>query len=602
MRINNLPVFQKIKAYATAHKLISVIIIAAALLGAYMVYARATSTSGETRYILGTVTKSTLIASVSASGQVSASTQLDVKSKVSGDIVWVGVKAGDTVYTGEALASIDNTDGKKAVTNAEQSLAEANLQYQKDSAQAPIDYQKAQDALASAKEDLATTYVDTFNTISNAYLDLPPVITGIHDALFGYDLSDGHSQWNVDTLVNLFMNDDRETMRTFATSATNDYATARSKYDASILEYKQTTRYATGDELEKLLGETIDTATAIAQSLQSELNLLSETTDLASAHNFHLNAGVTSMQTNARTWLSTTNTVLNDLLSQKKAIETDKQGIKTDEQNITLLQVGNASGSNPISLQISRNSIQNQEDNLVSLNQTLADYTVRAPFSGTIAAFNVKVHDSASSGTTIATLITTQKIATLSLNEVDAAKIKVGDKATLTFDAIDGLSLTGSVAEIDPVGTVSQGVVSYNVKIAFDTQNAPIKPGMTANASIITDVHQDVLMVPASAIRTVNGTSVAQVFSPALPTTGGNQGVTSTIAPQMKPVEVGISNDSETEIISGLSEGDQIVTRTITASQTTATAQSAPSLFGGGTRTGGSGGGGNAGNRVFIGR
>ena len=65
----------------------------------------------------------------------------------------------------------------------------------------------------------------------------------------------------------------------------------------------------------------------------------------------------------------------------------------------------------------------------------------------------------------------------------DFLTIKVGDKATLTFDAVTDLSISGQVAEIDTVGTVSQGVVSYALKIAFDTQDTRVKPGMTVSAA-----------------------------------------------------------------------------------------------------------------------
>ena len=98
-------------------------------------------------------------------------------------------------------------------------------------------------------------------------------------------------------------------------------------------------------------------------------------------------------------------------------------------------------------------------------------------------------------------LITKQKIAEISLNEVDAAKVKVGQKVTLTFDAIDGLSITGEVSEIDALGTVSQGVVTYGVKIAFDTQDERVKSGMSVSAAIITDVKQNVLLVPNAAVK-----------------------------------------------------------------------------------------------------
>jgi multidrug efflux pump subunit AcrA (membrane-fusion protein) len=188
---------------------------------------------------------------------------------------------------------------------------------------------------------------------------------------------------------------------------------------------------------------------------------------------------------------------------------------------------------------------------------------------------------------TLATLVTPQQIAKLSLNEVDAAKVKVGDKATLTFDAIDSLTLTGTVAQIDAAGTVSQGVVSYSIDIAFDTQDTRIKPGMTVNATIQTDTKQDVLMAPSGAVKTVNGTSYVQAFTPALAETGGPSGVTSDTPPGMIEVTTGISDDTNIEIVSGLTEGQQIVTRTTAAGAKTGTVTSGARTTGTGVRTGG---------------
>jgi HlyD family secretion protein len=74
----------------------------------------------------------------------------------------------------------------------------------------------------------------------------------------------------------------------------------------------------------------------------------------------------------------------------------------------------------------------------------------------------------------------------------------MGQKVTMTFDAIPDLTMTGTVAEIDTLGTVTQGVVSYTVKIAFDTDNTDVKPGMTVSAMIITNTKIDVCKVPLS--------------------------------------------------------------------------------------------------------
>jgi RND family efflux transporter MFP subunit len=285
-----------------------------------------------------------------------------------------------------------------------------------------------------------------------------------------------------------------------------------------------------------------------------------------------VNPTITTLRTNARSYLSTANTNLSALLNQQKSLDTIKKTIRDNERNITIYKIGNESGGNPISLQSSAQSIANQERNLRELKNDLSYYTVTAPFAGTIASVSLKRFDSVSTGSSVATLITTQKIAQLSLNEVDATKINLGDNATLTFDAIENLTLTGEVIEIDAVGTVSQGVVSYKVKIGFDSQDERIKSGMTVNSSIQTDVRQDVLAIPSSAVKTQNGVTYVQVFNPSLPQTGGVGGLVSAVPPTQVQVKTGISDDTKVEILEGLKEGEQIVTRTIGGAATTNTA------------------------------
>ena len=174
----------------------------------------------------------------------------------------------------------------------------------------------------------------------------------------------------------------------------------------------------------------------------------------------------------------------------------------------------------------------------------------------------------------------------MTLNEVDVAKINVGQKATLSFDAISDLSIAGTVSEIDAVGTVSQGVVTYAVKISFDTQDDRVKNGMSVSASIITNIKQDVLSVPNGAIKTKNGTSYVEIFDTPLQTPiAGAVGSPSVVAPKQQIVTTGLASDSITEIVSGLKEGDQVVSRTITGTTSTTSAKkstSTKSLLGGG--------------------
>ena len=575
--------------YALGHKVISGIVLVALLGGGYYAYGRLTSTSGVTRYIVGTVATGTIVASVSGSGQISAGDSVDIKPQVSGTLTWVGVKPGDVVRAGQAIATIDNADAKQAIADAKKNLAADQLNFQKSSAQAPVDYKNDVQALATAKENLQDDYNDTFNDLTATYLDLPDVVSGSENVLYGYDLAARKDVWNKDVLINLFntkKSQDVDRITSFQTSAVNDYTTARTAYDASISIYQQTTRTSNNDSMDTLLAQSITMTTAVAQALQSELNFLGTASDLAQTYNLQLPSYFSTLQSNTRSLLSTANSDLSTLLSDKKTLDAAKQAITNAQQTITLDQVGNPDGNNPISLQVSQNSIEKEQQDLAKMESDLADYTIVAPFAGTISVVNAKTGDSAGSSA-IATIISKTQVAELSLNEVDATKIKLGQKATLNFDAIDGLTLTGTVAEIDTVGTVTQGVVSYDIKIALDAQDARVKPGMTVNADIQTDVHQNVLTVPASAVKTQGGSSYVQVFSPViddgLVQTAGTQGIIPTTPPQNIPVTVGISDDTNTEITSGLTGGEQIVVRTTTSAKTTTPAAAAT------TRTTGAG-------------
>ena len=191
---------------------------------------------------------------------------------------------------------------------------------------------------------------------------------------------------------------------------------------------------------------------------------------------------------------------------------------------------------------------------------------------------------------------------TISLSEEDVTKIKMGNKAVITFDAVNGLSVAGIVTEIDTIGTVSQGVVSYNVQITFDTQDARVKPGMSTSVNVITDTQQNVLTVPNSAVKTKNGNSYVLVLSEKkdLTSSSASQGFVSVVAPTQKTVQIGVADSTNTEITSGLSAGDQVVVRTISnAAAATTTSASRTTSATSATRliTGGGGGGGFAGGR-----
>ena len=108
------------------------------------------------------------------------------------------------------------------------------------------------------------------------------------------------------------------------------------------------------------------------------------------------------------------------------------------------------------------------------------------------------------------------------------------------------------------MGAVSQGVVSYGVKIAFDIEDERVKPGMSVTVDIITDAKQDVLVLPNSAIKFQKNSYYVELVE-----------LSEEI--KLQPIETGLSNDLYTEIVSGLKEGDIVVTSTISLNAVQAT-------------------------------
>ncbi|MFH1170842.1 MAG: HlyD family efflux transporter periplasmic adaptor subunit, partial [Candidatus Vogelbacteria bacterium] len=230
-------------------------------------------------------------------------------------------------------------------------------------------------------------------------------------------------------------------------------------------------------------------------------------------------------------------------------------------------------------IQSAQNAVTKKQEALADVQKELTKYSVYATFGGTIASVgDAQKGDTVSSNTVLATLITKAKIAEITLNEVDAAKVKIGQKATITFDALEDLTVTGQVLEMDTIGTTNQGVVDYGAKISLDTTDERIKPGMTLSAEIITAAKQDVIVVSTTAIKKQGDSYYVLIANDDI------KNVTASVATALnlddiksQTVEIGLANDTMTEIVSGLSEGDLVVTTTKTTNSSTGTSSTSKS-------------------------
>lgn len=221
---------------------------------------------------------------------------------------------------------------------------------------------------------------------------------------------------------------------------------------------------------------------------------------------------------------------------------------------------------------------------LADAREDFQDYSIRAPFDGVVTGLSIAAGDSVSRDDAIASVITKGLYAEIILNEVDAASVRIGNVAELSFDALGGRKVSGTVTKVDTIGTVEQNVVSYDVEIGFDSAIGNLKPGMSTDVEILIEEKQGVLLVPNAAVKT--GADGKYVLVPKTEAEiaemearasgaetarkqGSGTGTFQNLPYRAKPVETGIAGDVFTEIVSGLSEGDVVVTQAPAASSGT---------------------------------
>ncbi len=527
--------FQKTKTYISTHKKTSIFLGIVIVLVLYFVIHAFAKGKTQTAYVLSTVTKGTVVSTVTSSGQISTSSSLDLKPQVSGELLSIRAKAGDKVTKGEVLFTIQATDAARAVQTARNNVASAKLD------------------LESTETSMKNSTTDEDKAVATAYATL---------------LSSGLQAQPADQTTSTYQEPTISGNYTLGKEGTITVTTYNSQGGVSF----NTTGLVTATGLtNSITAQPIGTSGLFIQFPSSIKGGLTWTIDIPNK--------------NSANYISNENAYQNALEAQSEAAD--------------------PTGTNAVTLQSKELAVTEAENSLASAEETLAQYTVTAPFSGTMATSPEFVGDQVSPSSTLGTLITNDEVVTLSLNEVDVSKVAIGDKATLTFDAVPDLTLTGTVQTVDPVGTVTSGVVNYTVTISLDTQDSRVKSGMSVTAAIQTGIATDVLTVPSAAVKTTNDTSYVltvpsgdtQTPVPATGTTA-SQGVYLATAPVRTPVETGLTDGTVTEIKSGLTENQSIVTKTVTASTTATTAKTSTTTSGTSSRSGGGFGGGGLGGAL----
>jgi HlyD family secretion protein len=496
---------------------ILIVVVIAAGVGAYLHFG-AKRAQGASSVSTATVARGVLAATISAAGNVTANQQADLSFGQSGTVKQINVQAGNRVNAGDVLALLDTADLDLQLRNAQVNLR--NAQDKLGQTQNPT---TAQD-IASARAKLESAQANYDKTVAGASAsDIAVAQAQVAGAQAAYDAA----------------------VKSAGTSNSQLGSAAASLEKARIALQQAQSAY-----------DRISWQSSAATSSQAA-TLQSATIDYDQAK-----ANYESLAATAGTDASSKVAQARSSLEQAKAnltkLKTQVTQADTASAQATLTQAKNdldklLAGPDANSLDIAQNGVEQAQIALDQAKLKLQQAQIVAPFDGVVTQVNIKLGQNAGSSQSAIQLADLDHLEiVVNMSEVDVNRLKEGQAAQITMDALPDATFQGTVTQIAPAGVLSQGVVNYPVTIALTPPFDGVKTGMTASPSIIVEQRDNVLTVPNRAVRSQGRQRTVTVLFE------GQQ--------MQVPVQTGLSNDTSTEITSGLKEGDEVVLNTTTTS------------------------------------
>ena len=207
------------------------------------------------------------------------------------------------------------------------------------------------------------------------------------------------------------------------------------------------------------------------------------------------------------------------------------------------------------SIQSASESLRSAEISMQNLQDTMNNYTITAPISGTIIEKDAKVGDAVKTGDTLCIVYDLSYLEmSINVDELQISSISVGQQVQITADAVPDKTYVGTVTRVSMKGASNGGTTTYPVSIRIDDTDG-LRPGMNANAEIVVAEANNALVVPNAAV--VRGSYV--LVTKDSPSAANAD--TAMEAPEgfvYVPVKTGVSDDDYTQIVSGIQEGDTI--------------------------------------------
>ena len=497
-----------------------------------------------------------LTSTINATGYVqSDNTRSLTTTLVNTEVTEVNVKVGDVVQAGDALCSFDTEEIEESLADARESLdvaqAQSNLSVQgaERSLSDAVNAQNYQVGTAGKNRDYSwTTYEEAVADYNEAVADLESKTKEENDKK--NEMDDAESRMN----------------------------RAQDEMEESAGRYAEAQAAAGGDIGDLLEDIQNGTGSLSGSNLNQAANELSEAYSDYTAKQAAAQAAATEY--------STISAEYQQIKAEREALENSVDSMKTamdssyhtyeqqeDAYNNTVITQNSSVAGMQDSLTNSRLSAsvstQTQENQVKTYERQLEKGVLTSPISGTVTEVNVQEGDTYTGGVIVTVQDCNAFIIEAEIDEYDISDIKEGMKVIFRTDATRDEELEGEVIFVSPVptgtsssngsltaGAASGGDVTYQIKVAINTDTDRLRLGMTAKMNIVLSEVEHVLTVPYDAVQTdENGNDVVYVMESV---TGEDGQVTQ--QQRAVPVTVGTEGDYYVEIISDeITEGMTVV-------------------------------------------
>lgn len=568
-----------IKFFIKSNKKILFIFIIILILILFFGYKQLSKNKENNLFLVQRVERGNLNKIVSGSGNVVAADSFNIISKKGGEIIFLPFKEGDFIRRGDLILELDSRDFQRQIRDTKLNLEKQlnNLEKLKlNKVNLENDLRKVENEYQNFKraDDIKKNYKNSLNLLNNFFSEIPSVILRIEDVYFKSELTGKINEENIKYYLSYFdknyseksdkLKKEIENLKNRFLKLSDNFAKLNTNKDEVNFSFIREV-YDFINQIQIIVKIGLDPIRKIKEdtSFKNSTHVYVEIIDN------HLN-----FLSNSYNILNNYSQSLIALINQINIYEDKLKNISLDIENIkfniekTETDIKNA-----------EINIQEIKNKLIDFDNDLNDYKIFSPLNGIINSLKFKKGEILSPGVIVMNIISNDKIAEIKLNEIDIADVKIGQKVILTFDALSDLEISGQVIEINPIGDVSQGVVSYLVKIAFQENNKNVKIGMTVNADIIVESKNNILIIPSQAIKKDKDKKYVKVPNEKdlfvlnqkysiLKDNSKNwrqepveKEINTTLKYplQIKFVKTGLSFETNIEVLEGLKEGDWVI-------------------------------------------